>query len=60
MEFSGSNFICKLIDFGKYIILVVIFVFFVGIVFDCYIYIVYLFRVRRIIWKYSRNVVILK
>ena len=60
MELSGSNFTCKLIDFGKYTTLAVTFALLAGIAFDRYIHIVHPFRARRITWKHSRNVVILK
>lgn len=49
----GNNVICKLGVFFFYIILVVIFVLFLGMVFDCYVYIVCFIKVRKIIWKYS-------
>lgn len=49
----GSDVVCKFVVFGIYIILVVIFMFLLGIVFDCYVYIVYFLKVRYIMWKYS-------
>lgn len=55
----GNNVVCKLGVFFFYIILVVIFVLFLGMVFDCYVYIVCFIKVRKIIWKYSWNVVVI-
>ena len=57
---GGSNFTCKVIDFGRYTTLAVTFALLAGIAFDRYIHIVHPFKARRVTWKHSRNVIVLK